>query len=1430
MIDIKVTALPKKVSNVITTGIYGSAANTPTAYNNAVTGDEINASVINTINLTVSGTGTINSLNSGNIRTNSLSTNTANIDRLINTYLNSSYIDADNISVKDMISDNISVKDLTVTGSAHFFELVIDEIRAAGGQYILSAAQPFVVADIEEYANEVVIYFPASDGTKQIRNTWATNDLLIHRSFNQVEVGNNSNVSNKFYWLPVTGVSSEPKEYNGKMLHFVKVSKTKIMGIGNWTDIEIGDNISQLGNLNNTNRQNAIYIAAGETSLDAEIAPPLIAQYAGIKTCDLSPYRTTFLSRGQNTFVGNLKVSSGTSVEDYIDDKIDEINTEGLRGKDGESAYTVVYSNQIINKATDYEGNITDNLTYTNSTEIQLYYGNKLIPYTDIVNFPTYLNPNGINTGTPANITADTNAYKYIFSFDNSYLNSWNDNNVFNIPFLLNNNKTVTANIYVNKIRAGENGVTSPVYELVSTTDFVKYNQSGTKSYPIDSKVSFSVSKIYDNKYTTLTALPSGFYINYERQQENGVNSYYGTSYYAKVDIPISYKDNSYYNVNYSATLYDNNNTVIDKISVPVLFDGKNGTNGSNGTNGKDGQDAIYDRITFSELSAVVNLEGQLRFKCSGEINRIVGNTVTTYDYNNCTLTFAPNDSTYSSNITISDSGKFSYDNCLTYDYITALKQGTAGNYYTVTLYNPQNAVLDKATVNVTTEVGATFEVNTELGYVNSRVQSAQGEISSLKQTATKLQSDMVDISNSAQQNYSTLTQRADKIETKVNSFSVGGKNIIDRTEFETIDIMTTNTEYSNEYDFHYRDVSNGTITVSNKLTQEDSNVLIINAINGTGKSGGANYIDVMQQLTGKLKPSTDYVLHYKYRVDFNSNTLNTNGIPAAIYITNTNATWREIDGVEQTSLPSDLYTPMTDTNGAWKDRIIRFKTGTLGATNTLFIRCFIGSKIELYNLKLEEGYLPTSWNLSNNDRTSMIAQTADSITLEVKDELSRTGIDIDNGKITLDADNTIIDGDLNITNSNTGLTIIDDGKVAVQIKKQQIGNSDDFSLANQYYLPMSTDASLLNKTYAINTPYDIYTSKYDLGNYNAGEQISITELYLQTYKNGSVNALPIKQYNQSFYVKFYCNGVLKKTITSSVSATLDEYDDYTFKLPDVNYTVETGGIYTVQIGFSGTSPSSLNLYYPYNKNPFTAIFSMYVLVGRFSSKITTIGVDGLYSSTGDNRVFWIGTDKMMLKWFNINNSNENKVYGIEIGDNGIMQICGNKVDDTNVVRKTVLGGYEYTKSLYTKEYADAYYYNADDYCIAKVTAMSNYLAANNTGNYYLYQMTDNDYVIDSCVYNEQTGRVYIVLPAYDFTEYIIGRLVKIYNIGTATAYVIGANGIDVNKNQSDTKYTGHTNLYKRGTYDKVKQVALSAGQSADFVFKNGYWEYIKYS
>ena len=51
MIDIKVTALPKKVSNVITTGIYGSAANTPTAYNNAVTGDEINASVINTINL-----------------------------------------------------------------------------------------------------------------------------------------------------------------------------------------------------------------------------------------------------------------------------------------------------------------------------------------------------------------------------------------------------------------------------------------------------------------------------------------------------------------------------------------------------------------------------------------------------------------------------------------------------------------------------------------------------------------------------------------------------------------------------------------------------------------------------------------------------------------------------------------------------------------------------------------------------------------------------------------------------------------------------------------------------------------------------------------------------------------------------------------------------------------------------------------------------------------------------------------------------------------------------------------------------------------------------------------------------------------------------------------------------------------------------------
>lgn len=92
-----------------------------------------------------------------------------------------------------------------------------------------------------------------------------------------------------------------------------------------------GDNIVMLGNQTDENRQNAIYLNAGGQgdSLDTDLRPPFFAQYKGINNFDLKSHRLTWFSGGSTTqgvydneIRGNLKISTGESVEDYVGSEI----------------------------------------------------------------------------------------------------------------------------------------------------------------------------------------------------------------------------------------------------------------------------------------------------------------------------------------------------------------------------------------------------------------------------------------------------------------------------------------------------------------------------------------------------------------------------------------------------------------------------------------------------------------------------------------------------------------------------------------------------------------------------------------------------------------------------------------------------------------------------------------------------------------------------------------------------------------------------------------------------------------------------------------------------------------------------------------------------------------------------------------------------
>ena len=71
---------------------------------------------------------------------------------------------------------DIVTENLTVTKLAHFFELVIDKIKAAGGAVLLTPADGFKVEIVEELVEAGIshfrLFFKANDGEKAISNMW----------------------------------------------------------------------------------------------------------------------------------------------------------------------------------------------------------------------------------------------------------------------------------------------------------------------------------------------------------------------------------------------------------------------------------------------------------------------------------------------------------------------------------------------------------------------------------------------------------------------------------------------------------------------------------------------------------------------------------------------------------------------------------------------------------------------------------------------------------------------------------------------------------------------------------------------------------------------------------------------------------------------------------------------------------------------------------------------------------------------------------------------------------------------------------------------------------------------------------------------------------------------------------------------------------
>ncbi len=89
--------------------------------------------------------------------------------------LSGSKLSYTNATISDLLAGNISVETLTVTKAAHFFSLVIDEIKSVGGQIILTPANA-TVDRVTAMDGGFKCYWRATDGDKKIYNQFAKGD------------------------------------------------------------------------------------------------------------------------------------------------------------------------------------------------------------------------------------------------------------------------------------------------------------------------------------------------------------------------------------------------------------------------------------------------------------------------------------------------------------------------------------------------------------------------------------------------------------------------------------------------------------------------------------------------------------------------------------------------------------------------------------------------------------------------------------------------------------------------------------------------------------------------------------------------------------------------------------------------------------------------------------------------------------------------------------------------------------------------------------------------------------------------------------------------------------------------------------------------------------------------------------------------------
>ncbi|MCF0208898.1 MAG: hypothetical protein HUK07_05550, partial [Bacteroidaceae bacterium] len=276
-------------------------------------------------------------------------------------------IEGHDVSVNDISShdifnsNNILTKNLTVSGTAHFFEVVIDKARATGGTMFQTPASAKIDKVVETETNVYKLYFLATDADGvSITNDFLVDDQIFLQTFN-LGTGTSYQAGNRMYWCLCLSIGTETIAEENRTYHYLTVG-FRTPGIDKEYHANsnarpaAGDEIVVLGTRNNSEesklrRQNTILISSVQVGFlnlhqkglpNKPLVPPMIVQLQGINTFAIQDGTSSgeqgannygnVISKEYNSFVGEFNV--------YNEGAITPLKTEQSREMRFKTTYT----------------------------------------------------------------------------------------------------------------------------------------------------------------------------------------------------------------------------------------------------------------------------------------------------------------------------------------------------------------------------------------------------------------------------------------------------------------------------------------------------------------------------------------------------------------------------------------------------------------------------------------------------------------------------------------------------------------------------------------------------------------------------------------------------------------------------------------------------------------------------------------------------------------------------------------------------------------------------------------------------------------------------------------------------------------------------------------------------------------------------------